>query len=61
MHGTIDLFQKFGPLEGNPATDKAPEYVYQPSGEAFANQNYMLRDVNNLGNRVPQVLVVIIN
>jgi len=55
LHGTIDLFQKFGPLEGNPATDKAPEYVYQPSGEAFANQNYMLRDVNNLGNRVPQV------
>lgn len=52
---TQDLFNKYGPKEGNPAIDAPPEY-FLVSGGGFA-QNYELRNPEDLGNRVPEVFL----
>jgi len=56
LNGTLDLFRKYGPTQGNPGTDPAPEYVYNPQeSNLLPHENFQLRDLSNLGNRVPQV------
>jgi len=52
LDGTLDLFLKYGPLEGNPARDPPPNYIYSPG--AFASE-FILADQQKLGNRVPDV------
>lgn len=49
---TLDLYLRYGPLEGNPAKDPPPRYFF--TGGAFSSE-YVLLDSENLGNRVPQV------
>ncbi|CAK8696953.1 unnamed protein product [Clavelina lepadiformis] len=53
---TLDLFAKYGPNSGNPATDPAPQYIYAPG--SFSGE-FILRDDNDLGNRVPEVFQAI--
>lgn len=48
---TTGLFERFGPLDGNPATDPPPEWWFAGDG------NYVLRNPENLGNRVPETFL----
>nr|CAB3250603.1 neuronal membrane glycoprotein M6-a [Phallusia mammillata] len=48
------LFSKYGPFEGNPATDPAPQYIYT-GGTGDFTSGFVLMNSENLGNRVPQV------
>lgn len=52
MDETLQLYKRYGPDIGNPATDAAPEYLYL--GETMEGR-YELRNKDDLGNLVPQV------
>merc|ERR1719383_1431236 len=49
----MDLFRRYGPDDGNPATDPAPEFVFNNLG-SFAS-TFELRTQENQGNLVPIV------
>ena len=53
LDATMDLFRRYGPNDGNPATDEEPEFVFNNLG-SFAS-TFELRTQENLGNLVPIV------
>lgn len=52
---TLDLFRRYGPNDGNPATDQAPEFVFNNVGGSLGGSTFELRTMENLGNLVPIV------